>query len=448
MKKIVCLLLTLTMLCGIVIPAFAESEEVPEGYTPIRTAQELDNIRNNLSGKYILMNDIDLGEYENWVPIGTEHSPFSGIIDGGLYKISNLKITNIGENEYAGLFGYAKGAEIKRIDISGNISLVSDYAVVAGVCGCSFESIVSECINSVNIVLKTKDDGELLLSGGVVGFLSDSSFTKCVNRGNITIDFHCKEQNNNYGTIIGGVLGRAFDSQIADCRNLGNVTVKDNNKHAVTGGILGNLQGNTGLGEKPGKYYLSLHNTYNFGTVSVTTSNGGNPVVGSISVIDWCTEDPNEPELISGCYYLDTSCKTELSDYYKEDYKPFTKSEMNQKETFAEFDFDKVWAMSLASEMPILQFEEKATATTLNIKTGEIVKINSVSLSIKVAVSDNERIACVVDDAIKGLKSGSTVIRILFDDGSESVYYVTVKFSLIYWIKNLFDMLIDFIFAK
>ena len=82
MKRFVCLLLTLTMLCGIAAPAFAESGDVPAGYIPIRTAQELDNIRNNLSGKYILMNDIDLGEYENWVPIGTKKQPFSGIFDG------------------------------------------------------------------------------------------------------------------------------------------------------------------------------------------------------------------------------------------------------------------------------------------------------------------------------------------------------------------------------
>ena len=57
MKKIVCLLLTLTMLCGIVIPAFAESEEVPEGYTPIRTAQELDNIRNENSSDDMFFNE-------------------------------------------------------------------------------------------------------------------------------------------------------------------------------------------------------------------------------------------------------------------------------------------------------------------------------------------------------------------------------------------------------
>ena len=34
------------------------------------TAEDLDNVRNNLSGEYIQMADIDLSGYTNWVPIG------------------------------------------------------------------------------------------------------------------------------------------------------------------------------------------------------------------------------------------------------------------------------------------------------------------------------------------------------------------------------------------
>lgn len=37
-------------------------DEVPAGYTAIRTIDDLYAIRNNLSGKYILMNDIDLSQ--------------------------------------------------------------------------------------------------------------------------------------------------------------------------------------------------------------------------------------------------------------------------------------------------------------------------------------------------------------------------------------------------
>ena len=40
----------------------AVSATVPEGYTPIYTIDDLYAVRNDLSGNYILMNDIDLSE--------------------------------------------------------------------------------------------------------------------------------------------------------------------------------------------------------------------------------------------------------------------------------------------------------------------------------------------------------------------------------------------------
>ena len=96
MKKLISVLLTIVMMCGVATHVFSADGTVPYGYTPIRTAQELDSIRNNLSGKYILMNDIDLGEYENWVPIGTKKQPFSGIFDGNNHSIKNLNINCFG----------------------------------------------------------------------------------------------------------------------------------------------------------------------------------------------------------------------------------------------------------------------------------------------------------------------------------------------------------------
>ena len=58
---------------------------------PIYTAQDLDNIRNNLSGSFKLMNDIDLSTFNGgeWVPIGYLLNPFTGIFDGQGYLIYN-----------------------------------------------------------------------------------------------------------------------------------------------------------------------------------------------------------------------------------------------------------------------------------------------------------------------------------------------------------------------
>ena len=93
----------------------ARLTEVPEGYTGIYTAEDLDNVRNDLYGNYILMNDIVLTEADyreggifdgGFVPIGDEEHPFEGIFNGNGYAVSGLVIE--GDYVYAGLFGCVK----------------------------------------------------------------------------------------------------------------------------------------------------------------------------------------------------------------------------------------------------------------------------------------------------------------------------------------------------
>ena len=53
-----------------------EDEAIAQGYTIITTADELQAMQYDLSGKYILMNDIDLSGYE-WTPVGNnDMEPF------------------------------------------------------------------------------------------------------------------------------------------------------------------------------------------------------------------------------------------------------------------------------------------------------------------------------------------------------------------------------------
>ncbi len=94
--------------------------EVPEGYTGIYTAEDLDNVREDLYGNYILMNDIVLTEADyqeggifegGFVPIGAgegiySDNAFHGIFNGNGYVISGLCIE--GDYQYAGLFSEAR----------------------------------------------------------------------------------------------------------------------------------------------------------------------------------------------------------------------------------------------------------------------------------------------------------------------------------------------------
>lgn len=111
----------------------ARLHEVPEGYTGIYTVEDLETIREDLAGRYILMNDIVIPEeayapggiYENgFPPIGgttktytneegnsfTQTYSFTGIFNGNGYTISNVRVTSghwdsSNRSYTAGLFG-------------------------------------------------------------------------------------------------------------------------------------------------------------------------------------------------------------------------------------------------------------------------------------------------------------------------------------------------------
>lgn len=105
-----------------------------DDYIEIYTAEDLYNIRNNLSGYYKLMNDIDLSEvtasgglYDfngcGWNPIGSNNSysntAFTGVFDGQGYTIKGLRIEIsdiIKQDANIGLFSNNNGV-IKNINI-------------------------------------------------------------------------------------------------------------------------------------------------------------------------------------------------------------------------------------------------------------------------------------------------------------------------------------------
>lgn len=56
---------------------------------------QLNAVRNYPESNFVLVNDIDLSKYENWVPI----PKFSGSLDGKGHTIKNLKIDYVIENK-------------------------------------------------------------------------------------------------------------------------------------------------------------------------------------------------------------------------------------------------------------------------------------------------------------------------------------------------------------
>ena len=149
-KKTIAFLMAFTLLCNqMVFPvnnvfkpisvSAGITDTVPEGYTPIYTIDDLYAVRNDLSGNYILMNDIDLSETapggdwdsgNGWKPIGNYENPFKGIFEGNGYLVKNMhiygEILNKNNSGYYGLFGYSKG-RIEKILALKIVTLTAQY---------------------------------------------------------------------------------------------------------------------------------------------------------------------------------------------------------------------------------------------------------------------------------------------------------------------------------
>lgn len=91
------------------VSAFAQTE--------ISTEAQLKAIANDLSGTYVLKNDITLSDAE-WTPIGTSDHPFKGTLDGNGHTIKGLTVGNGAKddsNNNKAFFGFTNGATVQNI---------------------------------------------------------------------------------------------------------------------------------------------------------------------------------------------------------------------------------------------------------------------------------------------------------------------------------------------
>ena len=228
----------------------SEDEALAQGYTLIKTAEDLDNIRNDLSGKYILMNDIDLSKISNWEPIGGESDIFTGELNGNGHVIKNLKINT--QKEYGALITQSTGI-IKNLGLeNANIKVFgSDSSVAAGIAGAATE--IENCYVKGNIESNGSSSGLVVMLGDgqsyTAGSIKNSYFI-----GKVT----------GY-VMVGGMVGVSASadennkSLIENCFSSGSVTGEQ-----CVGGLYG--------GYIP---YVSIKNSYSSSTVTGDNSVGG-----------------------------------------------------------------------------------------------------------------------------------------------------------------------------
>lgn len=213
------------------------STDVPEGYIPVSTVDDLKAIDKNeksRSKKYYLTNNIDMSDVEKFDPIGDMGiiKNFDGEFDGGGHVIYSLNV-DTGKGDYAGLFGcVGSGGTVKNLGVEGTV----------------------------------KGDNYV---GGLVGWLSDNAtLENCYFIGDV--------KGNSY---IGGLVGQSGDrgccggsSQIQCCYHIGNVNGSKN-----VGGIVGQV-----VLSPYGDVDACVSYCYNIGTFRDCENLGG--IIGSISI--------------------------------------------------------------------------------------------------------------------------------------------------------------------
>ncbi len=251
LKKFVSVLLTFMICFGTFAAAFA-AEEIPEGYTPIYTAEDLNNIRNNLSGKYILMNDIDLSVYEDWEPIGKMDAFFTGAFSGNNLTIRNLTLKSditTEETNNLGLFGFIKNATISDVNLE-NISINVNYPYnstyyIGGAIAYCCDSKLEDC--NANGTISVISGGNIY-AGGIAGYVRDENkSTQIVNCISNT-DIQVVGENNSIWqpavaeyTYVGGIAGNVISANsISKCTNEGDISVS-----SINIGIIGSIVGNS-----------------------------------------------------------------------------------------------------------------------------------------------------------------------------------------------------------
>ena len=430
----------------------SQKSYVPSGYTGIYTASDLYNIRSNSSGKYILMNDIDLLTWGEWKSFNA-----NGLtLDGNGYSICNLvnyeygfiyrgyndvTIKNLGfENVYidstylsvGGIIGFAENVTITNCYVTGSVSA---RANVGGLCGeYDWDGYIniSNCYNFADV----SGSGYV---GGIAGYLGawqfeDISIVKCFNRGNITAEDY----------DVGGIVGYTYgygdqtDLYIKECANLGSVKGKKN-----VGGIAGRISGTYA--------YVRTLDCYNVGSIRGTENVGGlygdaNRMIGSSYNAGTVSGNTNVDAVIGlpnttlyNCFYLNTMTS-------KTNAKALSSSAMKKESSFVNgsnypFDFTNIW--KITSGYPTLRCFSRMSWAFSDLSYNQIVALHYADGKIKiktVALSEDGTTKKSLDGAEVVVKcGGSTELKLVSENG-----YVRVDMRKLLSRGNKIDYLLKY----
>ena len=242
----------------------------------IGSCGELQNMKFDLGGSYVLVGDVTDCVGFSFVPVGDDVDPFTGDFDGNGNVISNLAISKPG-SDYVGLFGVlGVSSSVYDVGLSGVVIDGDQY--VGGLAG--------ENSGTVSRSYVTGDVSASLNAGGLVGRNNDIGVVPIVEDSYAVVDVDVDT-----GTYAGGLVGEN-DGIVRNSYAVGVVTCS-----GQSGGLIGASWGESTIENSFSSVTFS-------GSCTVNTDNGGVAQVidGAYTNLYWNNINPDEPET---CYVLE-----------------------------------------------------------------------------------------------------------------------------------------------
>ena len=264
----------------------------------ISTWYDLDSVRHDLDGSYLLVNDLDsttpgyeelAGPNANktppwepgkgWEPIGTRYEPFTGRFDGQEYEIRDLSINRTDTDEDpVGLFcAVDEGGRIENIGIVN--ATVTGFLSVGGLVG-ENGGTVSNCFATGNI------SGRAFV-GGLVG-ISVGTVTNCYCSSNVTARADVGGLVGTISISYGTVSGSYAEGSVTGIRNVGGLVGQNcgtvSNCYAT-----GNITGDEDIGGLVGRNWGRGDEAYVSNSHSTGDVNGDEHIGGLVGRNTYCT---------------------------------------------------------------------------------------------------------------------------------------------------------------
>ncbi|MFK7926462.1 MAG: GLUG motif-containing protein [Bacteroidia bacterium] len=246
----------------------------------IESPEQLDLVRLFLSSEFVVINDIDLGNYisdpAGWIPLGTLAEPFTGKFDGGDFTVSGLNIDRPDIAEI-GLFGVLEGnGEIRNLNVQ--TTGISGGQATAALLGRQLNGLVENCHSSGSVTSSNSRTGGLVGSqeagtisksssscgvfgtlsraGGLVGLSQAGLITESFSTGNVE----------SLSSRVGGLVGSLEENaSVRDCYATGNITARNRG-----GGLIGRLDG-------------SATRSYAIGNITITDADASGDYPGNVA---------------------------------------------------------------------------------------------------------------------------------------------------------------------